>query len=204
MATATSASGVAPGIAGGCERRRVDEGRQRRQAEAAQRLQPAPVAGRQADVDGGAGQPCRHVGLGLPPCADAAPRRKRGLGGHVGDACLGGERRAQPVRRLVVGMVGEEEVGPALSRPERREACPLGSRRAAGLGIVRGIRLGAEAAQLGCERDLVAGAFQRADDQPRHLAVARGDGVARRFQRGVEGDAHGRPSLSGERPLLSI
>ena len=48
----------------------------------------------------------------------------------------------------------------------------------------------AVAAQVRGKLDLVAREAQRAHQQPGHLAVPRRDGMGRRFERSIKGDAH--------------
>ena len=112
-------------------------------------------------------------------------RRVGGLGEDVGNAEPRGDRRAEPVRRLVIEVVGEPEVGPRRRARRRAE-----SRSASLPPSVAQPLLPRRIAVVSCETrgDRPRGRRSAPRSAPRHGAVARGDGMVRRLQRRVEGD----------------
>src|SRR5690242_13828138 len=109
-------------------------------------------------------------------------RRVGGLGHNIRYAEPLADERPEPVGRLVIGMVGEPDLGwlrPALDLPEipmRNLAAlfaePCLPPRVAGI----------IAAEIRGECHCVAGARERRNKRPRHCAVAGGDRMVGRLQ----------------------
>ena len=133
-----------------------------------------------------------------------ALRRPRAFGDDVGNAERLGHTRADPVRRLVVDMVGEPEARAARSRaargsarsaarPRRSDCCRSAP---AALPVARSCR--------GCADSLAsvrleAGRAERLHQKPRHGAVAGRGGMVRALQGRVERD---RPRMRSRRLRL--
>lgn len=136
---------------------------------------------------GGIGR-CKAEG----PVAGLAFWRPAGLDNGIGQVEAVCEGRADPVRRLVIKMIGQEQVRPVtgllpvcgdpLRFLERR--CP--DFRLNGLAAL--LAPGPEAAG---NRHLVTEAIQRLDDQPAHGPVSGGNRMVQGLHRRCEGDFHG-------------
>ena len=132
-------------------------------------------------------------------------RRVRCLGHHVRDTEAIADGRSQPVRRLVIEVIGEPEEGAALLRPvpvAAHQPIRQPPTRIAEPPLSFGIARTVEAAEVGSHFDLPpshgAGPPEGGEKEPREGAVARGNRVVGSLERGVERDSHaaGIPDLT--------
>ncbi len=118
-----------------------------------------------------------------------------GFGDRIGNAERIVDDRAEPIRRLVVEVIGQPQLGRFGRRALDAASAAAGARppaRQSGRAAPGASRSPApvKGAQPGRDKRFMAGEAQRVEKQPRHAPVTRGDRVVRRLERCVNRDAH--------------
>src|SRR5438552_7359615 len=127
-----------------------------------------------------------------PPGAECLPRRIRGLRDDVGYFERVGDHRTEPVRGLMVEMVGKPQLWCGFrhipAALDKMFGEPTPKRGEPGL-MVR-IAISFETAKARGEHRLMPGELESCEEKLRDPAISRGNGMIGRLQRCVEGDPH--------------
>ena len=185
---------------------RVDEGRQ---IDEALRCGSGPRESRLVRLrhdEDGVGAIERRLGAGMAelPSASGALAGAGALGDRVGDAQRIGDARPDPVRRLVVDVIGEPQ---ARALPGRAIAIggdqPIRFRCALGpQPLLNGtVPATVEGAHLARQERREAGGREPLQEEARHGPVAGRGGVVRALQRRIEGNRHRLPHSAASREM---